>query len=493
MGRPVRSPPLRTMGVRGPISGGSATIPDPVQMIAFSANPTGATEFGGELLVPTAAALEPTAACTVCWLEYAYDPDSHNTYTAFDARGLTSWSQWDTTKSRLVSYRNYGSADAERVWVVGMHTTGGNQAGPNTTVFTNAATLSLNAWHSMAFVFDGAGANNAARAKLAIDGAFVGTHNYFGTWPNALLAPGVDLRIGSYGRFDSGQKPFQGYMRRWVMWNSALSEAQLAAWHANPDDSSLPTPVASWRFSQLTGSTFTSEVGGYVATPTAISTGRAPVRAIYSLDAGYAYQSAHGATSGQRFDQADDGIASRITTYQPDIVVVIGGTNDAIAGDTGATIAAEYDAYVRAGHAAKTDILWICCTDPLSIASLAAERTRQSDANDILPTTIADLVADDVNAVICDLEAVTSDADIPPTDGRHQHEIGWWRIGLAIADVIAANYPGTTGRVLCEIDSKTSGIGWSGDIYAGAWRPAAQKWLRAKHKKRLTFVGQNAS
>lgn len=454
----------------------------------LSAGNAGAAGDGGYCEVATAAALEPTANFSVLCRAYSLDP------SGYSGAGATFWSQWDVAaaKCRLTCYRNTTN---DRQIVVGHSNTGGDVI--SCSVFTNVDVWAENAEHELAFVYDGAGATNADKAKLYLDGALP-TQNYFGTWPAALTAPGAPTNLGH--RKGSGHRPFCGYVWDFRMYNVSLSAAQITAAYADPDDAALPAPVARWRFTEATGN-FTSSPGGHVAVPTAVASGRAPSRVIVGpwigggtgsgspvLCIGDSFTRGFGALDRNGFrselrqrlyavhkkvhnlvgpfdgdaasptgflDIEHAGIDGRkidalvgsadmvgdapgwISTYQPAAVVLWGGYNDVASLECvlGSQVRDRMETLARACNTAMPGVKIIICTVPIPTSGVFGPILDEYNA--LVPGLVTTLVGDSIAASMADVRAATSLCDVISTDNIHMHRIGYERAAVVIADALA--------------------------------------------------------
>lgn len=441
--------------------------------------------FGG---VPYAAALAPTAACTWLFRAKSIDPSGYN------GVGATLLSQWDTAGGlgRLICYRN--TVDDTQL-VLGHSNTGGDVV--SCTVYTNAGVWTENVEHEVGFVYDGGGVGNAGRAKLYFDGALP-TQNHFGTWPAALSNPSAPTNFGHKRGSAASWVPFQGYLYDIRFYDVALTAAQITAAYGNPTDSTLPAPTGRWIFPETSGN-WIANPGGYIATPTATGTGRAPTRVIRgwaagagqvirplgpilpigdSFTRGYGYDNGPSGYSGYRvecenralsvygrkldvvgpftdvvpaqnfFDNQHAGIDGRkltqmntdapgwIATYMPAVVILWGGYND-INGDgiSGATCRDRLSTLAQTCNTALPGVRIILCTIPRPNTGVGA---TVDDYNALIPALATTLQGMGINASVADVRAATSLTDILPADNVHMGRIGYERAGLVIADALAA-------------------------------------------------------
>lgn len=497
--RPVPSatvPPIANAegGVSLPWATGGGGVVPPIpgpdeHRLALSAGNAGAAGDGGYAEVPTAAALEPTANFTFVCRAYSFDP------SGYTGAGATFWSQWDVAaaKCRLTCYRNTTN---DTQIVVGHSNTGADTI--SCSVFTNVSVWTENAEHELAFCYDGAGATNADKAKLYLDGALP-TQNYFGTWPAALTAPGAPMNFG-HRKGSAAHRPFCGYLWDVRVYNVTLSAAQVAAAYADPDDATLPAPVARWKFPETSG-TFTSSPGSYVATPTAVADGRAPTRVIQGawLGAGAGSSAAvmcigdsftrgflaldrngfrselrqrlysvhkkrhdlvgpfdgdaasptgfldieHAGIDGRKIDAligSADMVGDApgwIATYRPRAVVLWGGYNDVASLECvlGSQVRDRMETLARACNTASPGIKIVICTVPIPTSGVFGPILDAYNA--LLPALVTTLQGDSIAASLADVRAATSLTDVQSTDNIHLHRIGYERAAVVIADALA--------------------------------------------------------
>ncbi len=448
---------------------------------------TAATFNGGFGGVPYAAALAPTATCTWLWRAKSVDP------SGYSGVGAVLLSQWDTAGAlgRLICYRN--TVDDTQL-VLGHSNTGGDVI--SCTVYTNTGVWTEGVEHEIGFVYDGAGVGNAGRAKLYFDGVLP-TQNHFGTWPAALSNPSAPTNIGIKRGSAASFVPFQGYIYDVRLYDVALSAAQIALAYGNPTEATLPAPTARWIFPETSGN-FTSSPGGYVATPTAAGTGRAPTRVIRSRSAsggvtvrplgpilpigdsftrGYGYDNGpsgysgwrvecqnrfwsvygrqlkyvgpfddvvpaqnffnvqHAGMDGRKLTQMNTDAPGWIATYVPSVVVLWGGYND-INGDgiSGATCRDRLSTLAQTCNTASPGVRIILCTIPRPNTGVGA---TVDDYNALIPALATTLQGMGINASVADVRAATSLTDILPADNVHVGRIGYERAGLVIADALS--------------------------------------------------------
>jgi len=117
--------------------------------------------------------------------------------------------------------------------------------------YTTDAGMSANTWYHVAVVYDGAGANNAARLKIYIDGV-AATMGYSGTIPASLPDGTAPVEVG---RFNNLGRYMHGRIDEMAMWSRALTAdevAWLAEGHDYADLSGTP-PAATAHFLTLLG------------------------------------------------------------------------------------------------------------------------------------------------------------------------------------------------------------------------------------------------
>jgi hypothetical protein len=97
---------------------------------------------------------------------------------------------------------------------------------------------------------------------------------------------------------------------------------------------------------------------------------------------------AHAGYPGDRLDQIETRVGAQVTTHSPDVVVLIGGLNDARAGASGATMSTRLAAILATVYAAKPNtrvvvgqIPWVSPTATISASILTY--------NGLVPATLA--------------------------------------------------------------------------------------------------------
>lgn len=442
---------------------------------------------GGFGAVPYAAALAPTAACTWLFRAKSIDP------SGFNGVGGVLLSQWDTAGGlgRLICYRNTTN---DTQLVLGHSNTGGDVI--SCSVYTNTGIWTENVEHEIGFVYDGAGVGNPARAKLYLDGALP-TQNHFGTWPAALSNPGAPTSFGAKLGSAASYNPFQGYIYDVRFYDVVLTAAQILAAYNDPTDSTLPAPTARWIFPETSGN-FTSSPGGYIATPTAAGTGRAPARVIRgwattgmrpvrpigpilpigdSFTRGWGYDNIgpmgysgwrvectsrlysvyarlplfvgpytdvqpannfynlqHAGFDARTLVQMNTNAPGWIATYRPRIVILWGGYNDIAAGASAATTRDRLSTLAQTCNTASPGVPIILCTIP---RPNTGDGVTVDDYNALIPALVTTLQGLGIVASLADVRGVTSLTDILPADNIHVGRIGYERSAYPVADALS--------------------------------------------------------
>jgi hypothetical protein len=89
--------------------------------------------------------------------------------------------------------------------------------------------ISNGTWVHLGLVFDGSGADNAARLKLYVDGSYVAFDSWTGTIPAAIPAKqGDGSDIFCIGNYYGTDEPFDGKIKQFALYGRALSADEMA-------------------------------------------------------------------------------------------------------------------------------------------------------------------------------------------------------------------------------------------------------------------------
>jgi lysophospholipase L1-like esterase len=447
-------------------------IPD---VAAYRLGFSGSSSADCYCTVPTNPVLEPTAAFTVSFHFRVVSGVNAET-------GRTIWSQWDFTtfKSRFIC--TTGFSNATQLFVsAGNGTT--NSSTRNAVTPVDSCPLDTD--HHVVIRYNGAGADNAARMRIWVDGTEQVLTFGATAWGATIVAPGAPLEFGRWP--GQGQQTFVGHVWDWRFYNTALSTDDIDDIFAGDP----PTPTVHFDFTEGTGTTTTDAQAALVGTLSSTGSAKVPAwvigdwyggsdasgtkilpigdsitdgsgydgawrehcrQVLYAVHkreidfvgslsdvaprAEFAFDAQHYAVAGRRIKDASasdmiDGAAAEVTTYDPDVVTILGGINDIVNGDSVATALADLEELATLVDATKDGVPIVICSLPATNhASTASFNTFNAGLADL----VADLVAAGVNASLCDVGAATTVADL--FDTLHPNRIGYERIGRAIANHI---------------------------------------------------------
>ena len=395
--------------------------------------------------------------------------------TRFSAGGILA-AKWDTTGTRGFVAERYG--DGLIVWF----SAGSNFAYTLDTLFTAGVEREI------AIAFNGAGATSADRIKISsrITGGTWTTHTltFSGTIPTSIAVSGAPVTFARASGSAASAASANFRMRDLRILSTAVTPS-------GTSDLALASLSSRYRFRSLVGATTPDEITGasmtlthtlggllrparsvaawqagtYPLGPTLLSIGdsktsgssaargawrheacnqlasvwgRRPTFVGRFADADaraeFAYNSRH---SGQGGALLSGTILTRCTddvvAYSPDVVVLEGGTNDALAGASSTTIRDRMGACIDAVLAASPTCRVIVMSDPtVSAITLPTEYAVLATYNGLLGALVASKGA---RVSFVDVFPLTHEDYL--WDAAHMLEPGYARIGEAIAAEIA--------------------------------------------------------
>ncbi len=111
--------------------------------------------------------------------------------------------------------------------------------------------MSTGVWHNVAATFDG------TTQKIYIDGVLAGTASYTGT----IVTSTYDLNIGAVPYLIQGSRLFNGNIDQVMVWNTALTLAQINQYKNCPPTSAVAGLVGFWNLEEGTGTTTADQSG----------------------------------------------------------------------------------------------------------------------------------------------------------------------------------------------------------------------------------------